>query len=179
TYVSAIVGYNQHSGSELKRTAGFIQDRATIGRATLSAGLRYDNPKTSDKNTGKTLLDFDQFAPRLGLAYDLAGNGRSLVRIGAGRYYDKVPTYGPGLYAGTGLGTVTYYGVITDQPVDPTNANAIKQLAIDPVNIRTTFDSTQLPVESGTKGPHADVINLGFDQEISRNWAVSLNYIHR
>jgi hypothetical protein len=179
TYVSALVGYNVHAASELTRPAAFVQDRATIGRSTVSVGLRYDQPKTKDLNTGKTLLDFNQFAPRLGFTYDFAGNGRSVARVGAGRYFDKVPTYGPGQYAGTGLETVYSYGVVTDQPVDPTDTDALYQMAVDPANLTSTFDSTQLPVESNIKGPHADVLNLGFDQELGKNWALSLNYINR
>ena len=178
TYISAIVGYNTHAGSELERPAAFVQDRATMGRATVSVGLRYDNPKYTDVNTGKTLLNFDQFAPRLGLAYDIAGNGRSVARLGAGRYYDKVPTYGPGIYAGTGQETVYYYGAITADPVDPKDIATLRKV-IDPANQTNVFDSTSLPVESGTKGPHADIFNIGFDQELGRDWALSLNYINR
>ncbi len=179
TYVSGIVGYNVNQQASLKRTGTFIQDRATVGRATASVGLRYDHPKTTDANTGAKLLEFDQFAPRLGFAYDLAGNGRSIVRLGAGRYYDKVPTYGPGTYAGTGLGVVTYYAFITPDKVDPRNPGLLKDLVLQPGNITNTFESTRIPVESNIHGPHVDILNLGFDQELGRRWAVSVNYINR
>jgi hypothetical protein len=176
--VAAIVGYNSHQVNSLSRNGGFVQDRATVGRATLSAGLRYDRPRTVDDNTGKTLLSFNQFSPRLGVAYDLAGNGRSIARLGAGRYYDKVPTYGVGTYAGTGFDPITYYGVITMNPPDPTNIEALRAI-IKPGNITRVFNSQQLPVQSGIRGPHSDVLNLGFDQEIGRKWTGSLNYIYR
>jgi hypothetical protein len=178
TYISAIVGYNTHQKNSLRRNGGFVQDRVTLGHATLSAGFRYDGSRSYDDNTGKTLLKFNQFAPRLGLAYDLVGNGRSILRLGVGRYYDKVPTYGPGVYAGTGQEVISYYGVITKDPVDPLNTDALKAI-IKPENLRRKFNSFQVPVESGTKGPHTDLLNLGFDQEVGRNWAASLNYIYR
>jgi hypothetical protein len=179
TYVSGIVGYNVNQQASLDRTGVFVQDRATFGRATASVGLRYDHPKTTDANTGAKMLEFDQFAPRLGLTYDVAGNGRSVVRLGAGRYYDKVPTYGPGTYAGTGLGVVTYYGFITPDKIDPRNTALLKELVLKPGNITNSFSSTQIPVEDNIHGPHVDILNLGFDQELGRSWAISLNYINR
>jgi hypothetical protein len=179
TYVQALTGYIVDQQATLERTGLFVQDRATFGPATVSVGLRYDAPRTSDANTGKELLSFNQFAPRLGLAYDLGRNGRSIIRAGAGRYYDKVPTYGPATYAGTGLGLVTYYGFLSTEPLDPTNVELLRQLVFRPENITTTFSSTSIPVEDGIQGPHVDVLNLGFDQELGQKWALSFNYIHR
>ena len=179
TYVQGIIGYNSAQQATLKRTGAFVQDRATLGRATVSLGLRYDNPKTTDANTQKKMLEFQQFAPRLGIAYDIAGNGRSVVRLGAGRYYDKVPTYGPGTYAGTGLGLVTYYGVLTSEHLDPANTDLLRQILLKPENVTNSFSSTSIPVEDNIRSPHVDILNFGFDQQLTPKWAASLNYIHR
>jgi hypothetical protein len=50
-------------------------------RLTLTAGLRYERESV--------LRDTDNFGPRLGLAYDPAGKGRTVVRIGAGVFYNR------------------------------------------------------------------------------------------
>jgi hypothetical protein len=179
TYVQGIVGYNTHVGAGLKRTGVYVQDRARFGRTTVSLGVRYDKPSTYDLNTDKTMLEFTQVAPRLGLVHDFAGNGRTIGRISLGRYFDKVPTYGPGTYAGTGFDPITYYGVFTDQHFDPHDWQAIKDFIIKPENITSVFDTQAIPVEKGTNGPHTDIANVGFDQELCRGWALSANYIYR
>jgi hypothetical protein len=179
TYIWGLTGYNSHQVNDLKRTGVFVQDRATFKRATVSIGLRYDNPETTDGNTGKTLLKFEQFSPRLGVTYDFAGNGRSVGRVAVGRYYDKVPTYGIGTYAGTGFDPITYYGAFTDQPIDPTDWQAIVDTYIQPEYITSTFNTQSRPVEDGIEGPRTDAINLGFEQQLGEKFALSFNYIYR
>ena len=96
TYVSATVGYNYHVATSLRRPGVYIQDRATWDRLTVNLGFRYDNPQTIDDNTGRTMLNFHNFSPRVGLSYDMTGKGTTVASASYGRYYDKVPTYGPG-----------------------------------------------------------------------------------
>ena len=78
--------------------AAFAQDKWRVtNRTTLSLGLRYDlevqpiaevdNPAFPDP--AKYPLDTNNIAPRVGLTYDLSGDGRSVVRGGYGRFYDK------------------------------------------------------------------------------------------
>ncbi|HXB71225.1 MAG TPA: TonB-dependent receptor [Candidatus Acidoferrales bacterium] len=40
------------------------------------------------------LPDRNNFAPRLGLAYDITGEGRTVLRTGAGVFYDRLPGFG-------------------------------------------------------------------------------------
>src|SRR5258706_14263615 len=66
-------------------------------RTTLSLGLRYDievqpirevdNPQFSDPD--KYPVEKNNFQPRIGITYDLSGNGQAIVRGGYGRFYDK------------------------------------------------------------------------------------------
>ena len=87
------------SYSILNPTYGaFFQDNWTLnGKLTLNLGLRYD-VETGTSNTdvpspiqpGARPLDKNNIAPRFGFAYDLHGDGRSVIRGGIGRYYDKV-----------------------------------------------------------------------------------------
>ena len=76
----------------------FFQDKWAINnRLTAGLGIRYDlerhdpgdlgNPLFTDGNTGYT--DTGNISPRLSLAYDVEGDGRSVIRAAYGIFYDK------------------------------------------------------------------------------------------
>jgi hypothetical protein len=83
----------------------FVQDRYTRGRLTLSGALRYDRassyapvegngtsmtsplnaaPITIERTTGVDA--FNDLTPRVGVAYDVFGNGRTALKFRWGRY---------------------------------------------------------------------------------------------
>jgi hypothetical protein len=88
----------------LEQTAAtgiFAQDQWTLGRATLNLGLRYDGlngyvPAQSlpagifvparDFAEVKNTPNWKNINPRLGLAYNLFGNGKTALKAGLGRY---------------------------------------------------------------------------------------------
>jgi len=64
-------------------TAWFAGDQWTINpRLTLSFGLRFDND---------TITSSTHAAPRLGFLLSLTGDGKTLLKGGVGRFYDRVP----------------------------------------------------------------------------------------
>ncbi len=83
----------------------YLQDEWQVSpKLTATAGLRYDLQTFRDSpqpvvdverafgwETGFAPTDNNNFSPRIGLAYDLAGDGRSVVRLGAGYFYGRVP----------------------------------------------------------------------------------------
>ncbi|HYT69733.1 MAG TPA: carboxypeptidase regulatory-like domain-containing protein, partial [Vicinamibacterales bacterium] len=81
----------------------FVQDKWTFKRATVSAGFRFDwfigsvgteavlpNPWLAAKTFDpiKNVPNWKDFSPRLGIAYDLFGNGKTALKFSASRYVD-------------------------------------------------------------------------------------------
>jgi len=89
----------------------FVQDRWKIGRTALNAGLRFDyfgtyfpeqhlGPATLIPNRNLTFpktpwYSFRDVSPRLGLAHDLRGNGKTAIKVSLGRFVNAGnPTLG-------------------------------------------------------------------------------------
>jgi hypothetical protein len=74
----------------------FIQDSWTVGnRLTINAGIRTEREKVPTYTTGSDIPEFgiefgfaDKFAPRIGAAYDLKGDGRTKLFGNWGVFYD-------------------------------------------------------------------------------------------
>ena len=87
----------------------FAQDRWTYKRATVTGGLRYDyysgralagtlpasrwNPETHFDEL--EVMKWKDFSPRVGVAYDLFGTGKTAVKVSAARYVDVTGTSVP------------------------------------------------------------------------------------
>ena len=88
-------------------TAIYIQDRWTRGRLTLQGALRYDRASsfspaehngtelTSKFNAAPFIFErtagvdaFNDITPRMGVAYDLFGNGKTALKFNLGHYLD-------------------------------------------------------------------------------------------
>jgi hypothetical protein len=91
------------SKSNMRAEMGiFAQDRWTINRATVTAGLRYDwlsyyyspnplGPSPLAPNRNFTLpaqdsVDWKNLTPRVGVSYDLFGDGKTALKFNAGKY---------------------------------------------------------------------------------------------
>lgn len=69
-------------GAEQNQYTFFLQDKWTVGkRLTIDAGLRFDRNSIADEG---------HVAPRVGFAYVLSGDNKTVLRGGFGLFYDRV-----------------------------------------------------------------------------------------
>ena len=85
----------------------YVQDQWTRDRMTISGGLRFDYLRAGYPNQtiepslyrtepflieGDTPIRFSDLQPRLGVAYDLFGDGRTAIKASANRYVGRLST---------------------------------------------------------------------------------------
>ncbi len=164
----------------------FVQDNWRVTpKLVLNLGLRYDLQTLTEGNTN--------FSPRAGFAYTLYGGDKpTVIRGGYGIYYTELPA---NLVAGSSIngpqGTFTY----TVQPGQfgfPTTFSPIT--TIPPGTVLPARDITILagqcdylnqflPVSqlhfcpNKLLNPYTQQWNLGIEQQLARNWILSLDYI--
>lgn len=177
--VTGLTGYNEHTRASVHRFGAFLQDDVRINNnLTVNLGLRYDRPTIEDNRLGD-LATFNFVAPRLGLSYDVRGDGRNVMHAHYGRYFDKITTYGPIGYAGTGFeNPINYYFVITPEAIDPNDSdfwNSVTQ----PENLLLSFSLGSIPVDPDLTGPYTDVFNAGYETMVTDDFAISFDYVHK
>jgi outer membrane receptor protein involved in Fe transport len=164
----------------------FLQDDWRLNqRLTLSLGLRYDREEITH--------DDDNYAPRLGFAWDPAGDGKTVIRGGWGRFYDRFQL---GFYQAFFQDAVTItQGFLVRFPdaginqrlfFDLAQANGITTLA----GLRD-FLVRQLESGAGTvlntaptvdnpdrKQAYVDSASLGVERELLPGLSLSLDLVH-
>jgi outer membrane receptor protein involved in Fe transport len=82
--------YRGERGSDLGMDSAYVNDRWDLDpRLTLNLGLRYDRTRALDA-VGRVISDDDVFSPRLGVAWDVRGDGRSRLIASYGRYAARI-----------------------------------------------------------------------------------------
>lgn len=176
--ISAFTGFEWNDDLEIDGWSAFLQDELRIGeRLSLNLGLRYDAPSFTDRSIDREVFALDLISPRLGVRYDLTGEGRALLRASAGRYYEKLFN-GQKFNVLGSRDTETYYRYEVPAGADPLDPDVLAE-AIQPENISFTFDRSTIPVDPDIDNPLSDVFNLGVDFEVARGALVSFDYIYK
>ncbi|MFN7927255.1 MAG: hypothetical protein U0Y68_04790 [Blastocatellia bacterium] len=138
---------------------------------TLAVGVRWDNETI--------LADRNNIGPRVALAWDPLGSGKTVVRAGYGIFYNRAL-----------LRTLDDYVLTSNKLlVDTDNAAAaslLTNLQFPKVLSATDPRVTQLGVneasfvrrlESGFRIPESYQTSLGIEREVTRHFAVEANYV--
>jgi Carboxypeptidase regulatory-like domain/TonB-dependent Receptor Plug Domain len=205
---AAALTRDNHSTYRLTNIAVYMQDTVTRGRMTFQLGLRYD--RNHDQALAATIpasgilpallpavsfggvdpgIVFNDFSPRVGLTYDLRGDGRTIARVNYARYFGQV---GTGAVADqvNPLGAVTvrypWFDLNGDRfvqadEVRPTDGNFANFQALsgnwDPAN--PSSPSTANTIDPALRNDTTDEFIVGMSREIGRGFAVDANYIWR
>lgn len=198
---------------------GFLDDQWTIGnRLTLNVGLRYDRmtanygegalyqmpttpaeindppPQIGTRRGTGNVFDFKTFSPRLGLAYQLTSDRKTLLRLNYGRYYapisvENLRRFGPDMPAMRNV--QLYYSVpfdVADADGDGEISNSelresVRQLpSLTPYRseeLGAVDTSWELKVAGGTKSPYTDQLTAGVARELFKDLSLEATYIYK
>jgi hypothetical protein len=177
--------------------AAFVQDKWRFTpQLTLSLGLRYDLekfpiPETDDPLVDKAPTDANNFAPRVGLTYDLGG-GKAIVRGGYGRFFERqhLELIG-GLWTQTPFVTsATFTTPATGPdlgprngrlPTDPflVNGPVINQALLAQLTGGGLLQNTGVTWDNPDRhSPYTDQFTIGYERQLAGDLAVSGDYVY-
>jgi hypothetical protein len=192
-----------NSVSHLDTHALWMQDTFTLNQLTLNLGLRWDRqddaalaavvPASPMAPAQLPSVNFpgadagvtwSNISPRLGMTYDLMGDGRTVVQASYSMYFGQMaPGQLSGELAATGAIMVRYPwtdrntdGFVQTNEVDYSTILA-RSSSYDPNN-PTNYNSPG-KVDSNIENDRTREFIVGFDRQLGRNMAVGASYIWR
>jgi len=165
----------------------FVQDDYKIRRdLTINLGLRYEQQTFTDSR--------HDFAPRVGFAYNLHGDGKTVIRGGFGIYYSQIVDNSQANYALTGPTGVFNYTAAPGQVGFPTSITAVPlpafpagaQAPLRSLYIRPGESSylnqffptsTLIGYPSQLLNPYSEQWTFGIARQIKTNWVLSVDYV--
>jgi len=152
---------------------------------TLTYGLRWeyqehDQPKETNPLyplTGQIPQDKDNFAPRVGFAWDINGDGKSVLRGGIGYFYDNTPTLlDANAMLTNGIRVVRYSVRCASNPgICPTWPNTWSS----PDELGDAVKPDIFVYDKSFENPETLRMSLGYEREIARNLSLGVDVIYQ
>lgn len=170
-----------------KRAAAYVQDRWSIERLTITAGLRYDHqspyyeesrrdPVLSEifpaiVTPGRDLLTRNTLAPRVGVSFDPTGSGLSSLKGFYGRYYHNFGgTFGSINPGGTNSRTYAFNDLNGNRLYD--GVQELGTLVASSGGSTTTFDEN-------LKNPYTDELSVSYQRQFWGQSAVRAAFVRK
>jgi len=180
----------------MPRLGVFLQDTVSIGRFTILAGLRYDRhwgytksvtrPATSVDWAGEYNLPevttqardsnviWNVFSPRLGIIYDVTGDGKTLVKANFGIYGNRYDSSFLGDLAET-------YGYVYWSWDDLNGDELVQTGELGSARVRDSFldvDPSEV-TDPDMTSPKTLELTAGIEHELLPNFALGGTFIYR
>jgi Carboxypeptidase regulatory-like domain len=159
--------------------SGYANDSVRVGsKLTLDIGLRYDLEDTPVPSVNhfpqhpefitQIKNDTNNYAPRLGFAYDIGGNGKSVLRGGTGKFFSYMPD------------------ILLASPIQSISGALVTatfscNFASPTTNLCPTYPNllpAQLPTDQFFRQAAAssDIVTIGSNYQAQEAWRTSLQF---
>ena len=179
-------------GSDFVTESVFINDKWDLNpKWSFNIGARFDKNDGSD-SAGNPISKDDNISPRLGLIYDLAGDGRMRVNASYSRYVSRIQE---GVGGGAGGGTPAYFqyeyrGPNIGGPDSGMDSFAVLESLFQWFLANGGTSGTEFLVAAAVPGvntvfpgnlksPNVDEFTIGFGTQIGSNGFVRADFIDR
>lgn len=153
---------------------------------TINLGLRYERQTFTDSA--------HDFAPRAGFAYNVKGNGKTVLRGGFGIYYSQIVDNSQANYALTGPTGVFNYTAAPGQIGFPASVAAVPlpafpagaQIPLRSLYLRpgdAAYYNQFFPVntligyQNALLNPYSEQWSIGVERRLRPNWVLSVDYV--
>jgi hypothetical protein len=142
----------------------YALEKFEAGRLSANLGVRADYQK-GFSDLGNTVFNSTNFSPRLSVAYDVTGDGKTLVSAGYGTYYQfVVQNLADSIYAGV---------------PQQANKNIFHWNGSDWVQTGTVIvGGSDQPVNSDLKPSNSDQFNIAVQRQIGNTMAIGVRGIY-
>jgi len=200
TYIDFLPLVSETRGNDIRTYSLFLNDMWRLNsRLSLNLGARYDRNKSKDQG-GKQVVEDSNWSPRLGVTWDLKGDGKWRANAGFARYVMGIST--AIVDAGSVGGRTATYSYYYRGPSVNTGSSGPYLAADDalpilfawffgangqesgyPKNL-TTRNPPSVPgvttaVGAGLKAPNSDEYTVGLARELGSKGSMRVDYIYR
>jgi outer membrane receptor protein involved in Fe transport len=168
----------------------FVQDQwKATDRLTVNVGVRYEDESLVGSGPPLRTLDGEEldafhlknnWAPRLGVVYDVLGGGRSRLYANWGRFFARVPNdlAARVLSVDEGISRGDYFDANLTRPIPDGTATQTPTGAPITQHYLVTSTGTDL-IDPDAKLSYKDEIVAGYEWEAFPNTTLGVRYIHR
>lgn len=167
---------------------------------TVKPGIRWDRT-TLQNHTKEQIAEMDRWQPRFGIAWDIAGNSKYVLRASGGRFMDptalSIPSFASGItqtyreynimefYCNATRGTLCDPDGFPPSFGDPifwTNGEGIEYVLFDNRGQADIYEPAQTLDQAGVgqlQAPYADEFIIAFETQVARETSIELTYVNK
>ncbi|MEM1247979.1 MAG: TonB-dependent receptor [Acidobacteriota bacterium] len=172
------------SGDSLNEDLGiYLRDRFTVGdHWTFNLGLRVDD-SSGENDIGRTVFDATNVSPRIAITYDISGDGKTLLSLNTGRYYAQLNQQWTNEHLQDQWGGYAEYDDFLFCDAIDVAFGACSEVGYNfffrRIQPGRMWDLVDEGVWDSDIDPYyKDEVILGFERQLSSNWAVDVKGIY-